>query len=221
MKRVITIIALVAACVAVQSVLADNLYNEYRDKVKAMTGESGVLLSPMEDAPAIPPIPIKERDLITVWIEERAVGSGTSKTSAAKTSEGELSVDKWFQIQKGWKTSIPTVLPEADAKADWEAAGEGKIDRRSTLTAKVKVMVMQVYPNGNLLIEGRSTVTIGEETNQVIVTGIVRSKDVSSRMDIYSSNVYDLRVVYNGTGMVTDASSPGWLTRFMTKFWPF
>jgi flagellar L-ring protein precursor FlgH len=221
MKRAFAIAAVLAFCVAAQSVLADNLYNEYRKKVSALTGDSGVLLSPMEDSPGVPPVPIKERDLVTVIVEERAIGSGTSASSTSKNTEADLTVDKWFQIQKGWKTSIPTTLPEADVSAEWKAEGAGKVDRRSLLQAKVKVMVMQVYPNGNLLIEGRSTVTIGDETNQVVVTGVIRSKDVNTRMEITSTNVYDLRVVYNGTGMVTDAANPGWLTKFITKFWPF
>ena len=200
---------------------ADSLFNMYRNKVKGTKEEKTAALDPVSDLPAAPPPSIRERDLITVLIEERAIGTGTSSSATAKNTDFDFSIDRWFNIRKGWKTGTAENIPKAQGGASWETEGSGKIDRRSTLQAKVKVMVMQVYPNGNLLIEGQSTVTIGEETNRIIITGIIQTRDISQRLEVYSSSVYDLRVVYNGTGMITDATNPGWLSRFINRFWPF
>ncbi len=221
MKKATIALLSIAFCIAANAAFADSLFNMYRNKVKGTKEEKTAALDPISDHPAPPPPAVQERDLITVLVEERAIGTGTSSSATAKNTDFDLSIDRWFNIRKGWKTGIAENLPKAQGGASWETEGSGKIDRRSTLQTKVKVMVMQVYPNGNLLIEGQSTVTIGEETNRIIITGIIQTRDITQRLEVYSSNVYDLRVVYNGTGMVTDATKPGSLSRFINRFWPF
>ena len=213
------IIFIFVIVITAQVALANNLFRRYSDPARQPSEVS--MRHPLSDIPAPPPPVIQANDLITVIIEERASGSGSGTSSTSKEAGLDFSVDDWFHIRKGWKTAIPSTLPNAQADASYEFSGSGRNTKESSLQARVKVMVKQVYPNGNLLVEGRSQTTIGDETNMIIISGIVQSEDVGQNKTIYSWDIYDLRVTYSGKGMISDATSPGWLTKFVNKFWPF
>lgn len=222
MKRFVILLAIFMFASVSGDALADSLYRKQKEENAGNKHAKEADRSLVADRPAPPPPLISEHDLITVIVEEKTIGSGLSTSETRKSSELDFQVDKWFQINKGWKTSKPTVLPEAAGEAEFSTEGHGKSTRSSSLYAKIQAMVVQVYPNGNLLIEARKTVTLNHETEHLILTGVIRSEDVSSRTrQINSNKVFDLRVVYSGTGQVSDASSPGWLTRFLNRFWPF
>jgi flagellar L-ring protein precursor FlgH len=211
----------IAFLILANTVFADNLFNIYRKNLEGAKAAKDALRSPVSDMPDPPPPPILENDLIQVIVEESARGTGRSKLETDKRSRTELNVDKWFSVRPHWKTKKETVLPEIDTDFRHRSEGMGEYSRSRTLRAKIQAMVVQVYPNGNLLIEAKKTITLGDEIDSIIVTGIIRSEDVDSRRQISSTKVFDLRVVYTGKGVQTDASTPGWFSRFINRFWPF
>lgn len=221
MNRILTAILAFAFSIIAGVAFADSLYNIYKNKVKGTRQEKNSHLSLTSDLPQAPPPVISEHDLITIIIDETAVGSGSASHEVDRSTDANFDVNKWFQINKGLKTSIPDTLPEADVTSEWKSEGKGSSSRKSSIRSKIRVMVKQVYPNGNLLIEGRSSHTIGTDDNQIIVTGIIQTSDVTQNKTVTSSMVYDLRVVYTGTGFSSDAANPGWMTRFVNRFWPF
>jgi flagellar L-ring protein precursor FlgH len=89
------------------------------------------------------------------------------------------------------------------------------------LTATISARVVEVFPNGNLFIEGRREISTNGETLIVMVSGIVRPEDVESNNSIQSKFIADAKIVYTGDGILAEAQSPGWLTRVATIIWPF
>ncbi len=81
--------------------------------------------------------------------------------------------------------------------------------------------VVKVLENGNLLIEGRKQVTINDEDQYIVITGIIRPQDVSPDNTVDSKNIADARIIYTGAGVVTDKQRPGWGTRILDWIWPF
>ena len=93
--------------------------------------------------------------------------------------------------------------------------GIGKTERSSYLSAKVSVVVTEVLDNSNLRIAGKHRIEVNDEVQEIKVAGIVRPADVSVSNTVYSYQVADADVTVQGTGVVGDAESPGWLTRFL------
>lgn len=98
---------------------------------------------------------------------------------------------------------------------------ETEITRTDNLTATISARVVEVFPNGNLFIEGRREISTHGETLIVMVSGIVRPEDVDSNNSIQSKFIADAKIVYTGDGILAEAQSPGWLTRVATIIWPF
>ena len=75
--------------------------------------------------------------------------------------------------------------------------------------------------NGNLAIEGRRQLTINEEDQYIVLTGVVRPEDVSEDNEVSSRHIAQARIVYTGKGIIDDKMRPGWFTRIVDWVWPF
>lgn len=98
---------------------------------------------------------------------------------------------------------------------------ETEIERTDTLSATISARIVEVFPNGNFFIEGRRELTTHKETLIVMVSGIARPDDIDSNNNIQSKFLADAKILYTGDGILQEAQSPGWLTRVVTKLWPF
>ena len=92
-------------------------------------------------------------------------------------------------------------------------AGQGTTQRASNVTAKVAATVTEVMENGNLKIEGSHKLDVNDESQEIQISGLVRSKDISVANTIYSYQVASAQVSVKGTGVIQEAESPGWFTR--------
>ncbi len=86
-------------------------------------------------------------------------------------------------------------------------------NRTDTLTAQIAVVVKQVLPNGNLVVEGHRSVGINAETQNITLSGIVRPQDVTFSNTIQSSLVADAQIKFDGKGPVGDKQHEGIITR--------
>ncbi len=155
-------------------------------------------------------------DTLTVVISEKT--SAAKKASADANHSGSTSL------------KVPTlskVLGKNFAGADVEAAskstfaGGGDAASNNTFTGNLGVTVIDVYPNGNLLVSGEKQVTINQGTEYIRFSGVVNPTTISSTNTVISTNVADARIEYRGTGYMDEAQTMGWASRALMSVWPF
>ena len=81
--------------------------------------------------------------------------------------------------------------------------------------------VIEVLPNGNLLISGEKQLAIGQQTEYVRVSGIVNPAFVGIANQVDSASIADARIEYKSAGFISEAEVMGWLARFFLSFLPF
>ncbi len=99
--------------------------------------------------------------------------------------------------------------------------GKGETGRTSSLNARIAARVIEVLPNGDLRVEAQKMVKINREDEMLILSGVVRRRDVGANNSIPTSMVGDLRVTLNGKGVASADNAPGWLFRMFEKLSPF
>lgn len=91
--------------------------------------------------------------------------------------------------------------------------GAGSTTRSNNVLAAVAVTVTNVMPNGNLKIHGTHKVSVNEETQDIVIDGTVRPKDITDWNTVYSYQIAEAIVQVKGSGSVQEASAPGLIFR--------
>jgi flagellar L-ring protein precursor FlgH len=99
------------------------------------------------------------------------------------------------------------------SKADYK-------DERS-FEDSITVTVVDIQPNGNLVVMGTRNRNIGGDVQIIEVSGIVRPSDVSFDNTVKSEQVADFRIVSRNVGVSEPYTRPGWLGRIFDILWPF
>jgi flagellar L-ring protein precursor FlgH len=162
-------------------------------------------------------------DIVTVAIFERASASKEANTSTSRDSSAAAGIDRLFGLEKNLATINSSINPGrlVDATYQSDFAGSGKTSRREDLVATLTAQVMEVLPNGNLVISGSKTVTVNREQQLIRLSGIVRQADISPQNLVDSKNILDARIAYTGKGVISDKQGQGWLVRILENVWPF
>ena len=169
-------------------------------------------------------------DILTIKIDEISNASQQVSTKTSRDSSILASITKFlgspldFSLENLWGkddtgADIP-FKPEITSSAKSSHSGSGKITGSGKLSAEITAKVLEVMPNGNLIIEGSKEVTIDKEKRFIILSGIVRPEDVEFDNTVSSSKIADARIQYTGTGVISDKQSPGFLHRVFDWVYP-
>ena len=127
-----------------------------------------------------------------------------------------------FSVLAYWKSSgVMRRMPSTKMSGKNDFAGGGEINNTQSLSGRAAVLVTDVLPNGNLVIEGVRVITFSGETQYVVLHGLVRADDVTSANTVDSTNVADVRLEFISEGALTDAQKRGWITKIYDKLRPY
>ena len=108
---------------------------------------------------------------------------------------------------------------EFDFKNDY--GGDGKYDRKDELTTRVTARVIDVKPNGNLVLEATKSITIDEEGYIITLVGECRGRDVTPENTVLSTQIAEPEISVRHSGALRDATRRGWLMRTFDFLRPF
>ncbi len=171
-------------------------------------------------------------DLVTIIISESTSAMKTASTSASRESTADYGLDTFFGMNTDFNIhKLPIInglyrgtnifSPSAQGSAESKFKGQGDTARTGKITGTITAKVVEVLPNGNLVIESRKEVIVNNEKEILVLRGIIRPDDISPGNTIPSQYVADAQIYLVGEGTLGDKQSQGWLVRFLDKIWPF
>jgi flagellar L-ring protein precursor FlgH len=158
-------------------------------------------------------------DTLTIRVVEAAQASNAADTSLKRKSSIEANLNALFGAQGALARSNLTNL--LDVTADSAHAGSGATSRQGRLVASMTAVVKDVFPNGNLVIQGSRAVVVNNEEQLMTLSGIVRPQDISRDNVVLSNQVADARITFGGVGLVADKQRSGWGIWIFDWVWPF
>lgn len=156
-------------------------------------------------------------DIVTILVLESTSAVSSADSSGTNKSSMDTGIPKLAGLQSSL-TNLPSLV---SATGNRQFGGQGATNRKTTLSTTVTARVVDVLPNGNLVVEGNREVLINGENQVVTIAGVVRPKDISATNTIASSSIANLQVDVQGKGLVTQNLKPGWLYRLLSGILPF
>lgn len=172
------------------------------------------------------PTTFQVHDLVTIIIDEVSAQKSeqTMETDKSMSARAGLNavVDPMQLLEARLRASADTRNVELiNANATSSYKGEGESSRTDRFTAKVQGTVVDVKPNGNLVIEASTEIEVNGERQTILLSGTCRSEDVTTRNTILSSQLASKRLVMRTEGDVDKAGSKGILTKVLDSIFAF
>lgn len=146
-------------------------------------------------------------DIITVNVAVTDAAKFSNTTSRSRTNSDDANLTNFFGLEKSLPSSMdPTSLVKMGS--DNSNVGAGAIDRSENVNLTLAALVTQVLPNGNMVIGGHQQMKVNNELRDLVVTGIVRSEDITSLNTVDLSQIAEARISYGGHGTVSDVQAP-------------
>lgn len=139
-------------------------------------------------------------DTLTVLVQETASASSAASTKTSRDDSASFGGGTGF---------LKPLLKDFGASAKSAVNGQGQTIRTGSLVTRLTVIVKQVLPNGNLMVEGVRIVGLNSEKQKATISGIVRPQDINPDNTISSVSVANATIQYDGKGVVGDKQRRG------------
>jgi len=151
----------------------------------------------------------------TTSVDNKEDRTMSKSTSSAGTFDVKGSSDGGFGTQ-GAEASMALNSTSA-RKFDGEAAYKAA----QAFTDRLTVTVMDVLPNGNMVVSGERRVRVAGEEKVLVLTGIIRGLDIDADNTINSQYIAQAQWSYQGGATSQKFTRQGWLGRAVNVVWPF
>lgn len=157
-------------------------------------------------------------DVLTIRITEDSKVDNKAKRDLQKESgrssdfNGELNIDHILP-------SIPGFTMSADSSNEMKSKADFKDER--SFVDRVTVVVIDILPNGNLVVLGTRDRNIAGDVQTIEVGGIVRPSDIAFDNTVKSEQVANFRIVTKNSGVSSPYTTPGWLSQIFDVLWPW
>lgn len=168
-------------------------------------------------------------DIVLINIVENSQARNKATTDASRDSSIGLGIEHLLD-QRLINMGLPVLgidrdnfgeTPLIKATSQSQFKGDGETKRESNISATVGARVVRVLTGGVLQVEGAREIRVNNETQMIVVRGLVRSTDIKPDNTIPSTHMADATVEFYGMGILADKQRPGWLTRILENVWPF
>jgi flagellar L-ring protein precursor FlgH len=181
-------------------------------------------------------------DIVMVNVVEKSNAKNKSKTKSNGKNTMDMNVTNYFnqhsvtpipfnsQIKgatgldlagavgmQGYVGSTPVVNTSRNNQFD----SDGETSRESTVTYTIGCRVVNILPGGVMQVEGARQVRVNDDTQIMVVRGLLRPMDVGPDNTVSSTSLAEAQVDMFGTGVLADRQKPGWLSRILDNMWPF
>jgi flagellar L-ring protein precursor FlgH len=169
-----------------------------------------------------PPKAFRPGDLITIIVREQRKWEADSDLETKKKFDVKSELDAFIKPTEGGigAATFRRGKPNIDYTFDQKYKTEGDSSREDKLTTRLTARILDVKPNGLLVLEGRAKMTHDDEISEITMTGTCRKEDVTADNTVLSTQIADKAVVVTNSGALHSAATRGWVTKLLDLLKP-
>ena len=175
------------------------------------------------DAPEVRTIRV--HDIVTIIIDENSSQISSQKLETDNKSinkasiKGALSLMDLLELRlaEGGLTDLDLI----DFNGRRKYTGEGDYERKDKFTARIAAVVLEVKPNGTLVLQATKRIAKDKEVSVLVLSGLARDEDVTAQNTILSSQLANLDIILKNEGELKKAANKGFVTRILDTLFAF
>ncbi len=154
-------------------------------------------------------------DMLTILIEERMVAKQASNSTVDRKGGGTA---EFGALPFTGARTLGKLALDASSSNTFE--GKGTSGSENQFSGTITVTVVEVLPNGNLVVSGDKQLGINQGVETLKFAGVVDPVTIQPGNTVSSTQVADARMQVRGHGDIDKVQTTGWLTRFFLSFMP-
>ncbi len=155
-------------------------------------------------------------DTLTIQIAENVTASQKSSSTINRSGEVSSSVTALPFLKS---TSLSPRL-DATAESANNFSGKGGTESTNKFEGSITVTVMEVLPNGHLLVAGEKQIGVNENVDVLRFSGTVDPRSLQPGSVVASTQVANARIASRNQGAQGEVQAIGWLARFFLSVLP-
>jgi len=171
------------------------------------------------------PRKFQKHDIVTIIVAERSATSSNEQNKSQKKQDYDVALQQFLQLglsasglPKVGVVGQPSKLPEIKFKYDNNRDATAASGRSDTFTDRIPATVVDVKPNGTMVIEAVRRIGVNNNVQEYRLSGICRIQDVTGDNTVLSTQLANMDLSKKTKGEVRDAVKSGWLNRAIDKF---
>jgi flagellar L-ring protein precursor FlgH len=177
-------------------------------------------------APELPRT-FQRHDLVQIIVREQSEARSRHEVETDKDYRLQGAIPRFPQfslpelLQLQLQAGRTQDMPELRLNFSKEFSGDGEVRRRDDFSARITAEVIEVLPNGNLVLEARTFIKTDREESVMKVTGVCRQEDITPLNTVLSNQLHNLTVEKMHKGDLRDATDKGIIARVLDAVFAF
>jgi flagellar L-ring protein FlgH len=174
----------------------------------------------------MPPPPqrkFRKHDIVTIRVDELARMRAEGSSESRRNMLYDAVLKDWISLSGGKLRPAEQAEgePRVNGLSNQLFRSDASIEARESLAFSVAAHVVDIRPNGNLVLEANKTIWVNDNQFETSMTGECRAQDIAPDNVILSRDLLDLKIRKNDKGELRDGYKRGWLTRWIAELNPF
>ena len=145
---------------------------------------------------------VRLHDVVSVVVTESLAASTDGQVKNARASNANSGLTSLFGALKA-ANALQNLVGMSTASG---LTAQGQSTTNSSLATTFGAEVVDVLPNGMLVVQATRQITFSQQTQLIKLRGLVRPEDVSSQNQVQSTAMTDLELEVTGMGIVNDST---------------